>query len=67
MVNFLPPTRNPAQNNSDNHNKEGQNVFYNDGHTKWMTTSKPDAGDDPDFYLGDAGYESSNTDAKIIR
>jgi len=56
-----------AQNNSDNHNKEGQNVFYNDGHTKWMTTSKPDAGDDPDFYLGDAGYETSNTDAKIIR
>ena len=56
-----------AQNNTDNHNKEGQNVFYNDGHTKWMTTAKPDAGDDPDIYLGDAGYEMSNTDAKIIQ
>jgi len=56
-----------ARNNSANHNKEGENVFYNDGHTKWMTTSRPDSGDDPDFYLGDTGYESSNTDAKIIR
>jgi len=54
-------------NNSDNHSKEGQNVFYNDGHTKWMTTSRPDSGDDPDFYLGDTDYEKSNTDSKIIR
>ena len=56
-----------SKNNSENHNEEGQNVFYNDGHTKWMTTSKPDSGDDPDFYLGDTGYETSNTDAKIIK
>ncbi len=55
-----------SRNNSDNHNKEGQNVFYNDGHTKWMTTSRPDSGHDPDFFLGDTDYETSNTDAKII-
>ena len=54
-------------NNSDNHNKEGQNVFYNDGHIKWATTSAPDGGDDTDIYLGGPGYETSNTDAKIIR
>ena len=62
-----PANKGTAKNNSDNHNKEGQNVFYNDGHTKWTTTSAPDSGDDPDIYLGDAGYETSNTDAKIIR
>jgi len=56
-----------ARNNSDNHRKAGQNVFYNDGHTKWTTTSAPDSGDDPDIYLGGPGYETSNTDAKIIR
>ena len=56
-----------ARNNSDNHRKAGQNVFYNDGHTKWMTTSRPDAGDDPDVYLGGPGYEKSTSDAKIIR
>ena len=56
-----------AKNNSDNHGKEGQNIFYNDGHTKWATTSRPDSGDDPDIYLGDPGYEKSTTDAKIIR
>ena len=55
------------KNNSDNHEKAGQNVWYNDGHVKWSTTSQPDAGDDPDFYLGGTGYEISNTDAKIIR
>ena len=54
-------------NNSDNHRKEGQNVWYVDGHVKWATTSQPEAGDDPDIYLGDAGYERSHTDAKIIR
>ena len=56
-----------SRNNSDNHAKEGQNVFYNDGHTKWATTSRPDSGDDPDFYLGDTDYEKSNTDSKVIR
>ena len=56
-----------SKNNSANHNDEGQNVFYNDGHTKWATTSTPDSGNDPDFYLGDADYETSNTDSKIIR
>jgi len=54
-------------NNSENHSEEGQNVFYNDGHVKWGTTPRPDAGEDPDIYLGAPGYELSNTDAKIIR
>ena len=58
-----------AKNNSDNHDGEGQNVFYNDGHVKWRTLPIPDSydADDPDIYLGDTGYETSNTDAKIIR
>jgi len=56
-----------VRNNSDNHDGDGQCVFYNDGHVKWATTSKPETGDDPDIYLGDPGYETSNTDAKIIR
>ena len=55
------------ENNSENHLGEGQNVFYNDGHVKWGTTPRPDAGDDPDIYTGAPGYEKSNTDAKIIR
>lgn len=55
------------ENNSDNHDKEGQNVFYNDGHIKWGVTSQPDSGDDPDIYTGGRGYEQSHTDAKIIR
>ncbi len=64
-----------ADNNSPNHGGsddssiagDGQNVFYNDGHVKWGTTPQPDAGDDPDIYTGGEGYETSNTDAKIIR
>ena len=61
-----------AKNNSDNHGKRGQCVFYNDGHTKWQTTPvpdywDPDGGNDPDIYTGGRGYERSNTDAKIIR
>lgn len=55
-----------ARNNSDNHKKKGQNVWYVDGHAKWRTTFTP-CGDDPDIYLGDSGYEDSLTDAKIIR
>ena len=54
-------------NNSPNHNEEGQNVFYNDGHAKWSTNSRPDVGDDPDIYTGAPGFENSVTDAKIIR
>ncbi len=46
---------------------EGQNVFYNDGHVKWGTSPVPDSGDDKDIYMGDSGYETSNTDAKIIQ
>ncbi len=55
------------QHNSPNHHGEGQNVFYNDGHRKWMSYPVPDAGGDPDIYTGAPGYERSNTDAKIIR
>ena len=40
-------------------------MFYNDGHVKWATTSKPETGDDPDFFLGDTGYETSQTDSFI--
>jgi prepilin-type N-terminal cleavage/methylation domain-containing protein len=56
-----------AKNNSLNHNKEGQNVFYNDGHVKWATTPAPDAGEDIDFFRGGTGYEKTATDAKIIQ
>ena len=56
-----------AANNSENHGGDGQNVYYNDGHVKWGTTPKPDAGDDPDIYTGAADYETSIDDAKIIR
>jgi prepilin-type N-terminal cleavage/methylation domain-containing protein len=59
-----------VDNNSKNHNEEGQNVFYNDGHVKWSTTPKPDAGNDPDIYLegGDTvnPWPKSSWDAKII-
>jgi hypothetical protein len=53
--------------NSDNHGGKGQNVYYNDGHVKWATTSAPDDGDDDDIYVGGPGYETSYTDARIIR
>ena len=53
--------------NSPNHKEAGQNVFYNDGHARWASTPENEAGDDPDIYKGDAGYETSPTDAKIIR
>jgi hypothetical protein len=59
------------ENNSENHNDEGQNVFYNDGHVKWGSTPRPDYGDDPDIYTGstESGkeYWRSPWDAKIIR
>ena len=56
-----------VKNNSDNHNVEGENVFYNDGHVKWGNLPKPDSGDDPDIYLGDTDYQKSNTDSKIVK
>jgi len=56
-----------ARNNSDNHRRKGQNVFYTDGHVKWTTTPAADIGDDPDIYTGGPAYEKSTTDAKIIR
>jgi prepilin-type N-terminal cleavage/methylation domain-containing protein len=64
-----------ATNNSANHQDEGQNVFYNDGHMKWGTTPQSDTKDDPDIYTGgtgygpgkNEGYEASDTDAKIIK
>jgi hypothetical protein len=63
----VPGVEGTAENNSENHNGEGQCVFYNDGHVKWGTTPRPDAGDDPDIYTGAPGYEESPTDAKIVR
>jgi len=60
-----------VDNNSENHGDEGQNVFYNDGHVKWATSPKPDAGNDPDIYTGSSAsgleYWKSSWDAKIIR
>jgi hypothetical protein len=53
--------------NSPNHGKGGQNILYNDGHTRWATTPAPDTPIDTDVYLGGKGYEKSTTDAKIIR
>ena len=59
------------KNNSDNHGKAGQCVFYNDGHVKWGSTPAPDAGNDPDIYTGSAApgsqYWKSTWDAKVIR
>jgi prepilin-type N-terminal cleavage/methylation domain-containing protein len=59
-----------VDNNSKNHNEEGQNVFYNDGHVKWGTTPKPDSGSDPDIYLvgGDTvnPWPASTWDSKIV-
>lgn|GEM_PF-1834954 len=60
-----------VDNNSENHKDEGQNIFYNDGHVRWATTPKPDAGSDPDIYTGSTEpgkeYWKSASDAKIIR
>ena len=36
--------------NSDNHHREGQNIFYNDGHVKWSSTVRDDANVDPNIY-----------------
>lgn len=36
--------------NSANHKHDGQNVAYNDGHVKWGSTAKDDAGIDPNVY-----------------
>jgi len=65
--NVLKKHEGTARNNSDNHKKRGQNVWYSDGHVKWMKTSKPEAGKDPDFFLGGKDYWKSKWDAKIIR
>jgi hypothetical protein len=67
----VPGPEGTAENNSKNHGGEGQNVFYNDGHVKWCTTSKPDAGRDTDIYLEGSDkvnpWPKSAWDAKIIR
>jgi len=65
--NVSPQNQGTAKNNSGNHRGEGQNVWYVDGHVKWGTLPKPDAGDDPDIYLGGKDWWKSHTDAKIIR
>ena len=36
--------------NSANHNHAGQNVIYNDGHSKWSSTCSDDDGFDPNIY-----------------
>ena len=56
-----------ASGNSPCHQLAGTNVFFNDGHAKWLATPEPDAGPDPDIYKGAGGYERSATDAFIRR
>jgi prepilin-type N-terminal cleavage/methylation domain-containing protein/prepilin-type processing-associated H-X9-DG protein len=56
-----------AVGNSPCHKLAGQNVYFADGHVKWLDTPAPDSGPDPDIYKGGTGYETSATDAKIIR
>ena len=56
-----------AKNNSRNHDGTGQNVWYNDGHIMFRKTTWGMADTDTDIYLGEEGYERSDTDAKIIR
>ncbi len=60
------PDGNPVG-NSACHQKAGQNVYFMDGHARWLDTPAPDAGADADIYKGAAGYEKSATDAKIVR
>ena len=42
--------------NSDNHQGQGQNVFYNDGHGKWTGTVRDESGDDPNVFAKN-GYK----------
>ena len=53
--------------NSPNHLSAGQNVFFNDGHIRWLSTPAPDAGRDADVYKGAPGYERTPWDAMIRR
>jgi len=53
--------------NSPNHREQGQNVLFNDGHVIWTNTPAPYEAVDPDIYKGGPGYETSATDAYIIR
>ena len=43
--------------NSDNHQGQGQNVFYNDGHAKWAPNVKDESGDDPNIFAKN-GYKN---------
>ena len=56
-----------TDNNSDNHQRKGQNVLFNSGHVLWSDTPAGYRGMDPDIYLGGDDYETSFTDANIIR
>jgi prepilin-type N-terminal cleavage/methylation domain-containing protein len=64
------PTTNPLG-NSANHNAEGENVFYNDGHVKWGTKPEADSGGDKDVYKTGSDsahpWPASPWDAKIIQ
>ena len=58
-----PASSTDALANSNNHNHEGQNVVYNDGHVKWAATIADDSGIDKNFYgPGGTGYTGSGTD-----
>ena len=54
------------RNNSDNHDKDGQNVWFNGGNVRWLSLPAPGDGSDVDVYLGEVDYEISDTDGKII-
>ena len=56
-----------TDNNSDNHQRKGQNVLFNSGHVQWLSLPVGYRGIDPDIYTGGDDYVESTTDAMIIR
>ena len=53
--------------NSPNHGGDGQNVFFNGGRVAWLSTLETPQRVDRNIYEGEAGYETSRIDAKIVR
>lgn len=47
----------PSTQNSPNHNGDGQNVAYVDGHVKWQTTLQDDTGTDPNVFADNPDSE----------
>ena len=53
--------------NSSNHGGDGQNVYFNGNNIIWMQTLETSNRVDENIYEGEAGYETSRIDAKIVR